>query len=162
MKLDKTTLIIFIGFLIVAIAVSVASVIMLQKEQTPQPQNIDVKTYYIPSYNIVYNISKFVNTTIYELPDKNFVLIVYSSKKLDFDINETYEIAKAYNLAVYLYDIEKPWFGLKITENTTIPLIPFVPIPAIICVHNDTAHVLFGDSLKDKQNILLLMEKCIG
>jgi len=134
---------------ILAIIVSAVTILTINK---PQP------TIPIPTYSIVYNISDFVDTHIFKIRDSRLVFIFYSSEKMNYNISEAVKVAKAYNFSVYLYDLSKPWYGVMLTENFTIPLIPNLPLNSIICINEGEAYYLLSDT--QLEDIILLIDKC--
>jgi len=134
---------------ILAIIVSAVTILTVNKQQV---------TIAIPTYSIVYNISDFVDTHVFRVKDSRLVFIFYLSGKSDYNISEAYKVAKAYNFSVYLYDVNKPWYGLMLAENFTIPLIPYLPPNSVICINEGKVYYLLGDS--NLEDIILLIDKC--
>jgi len=134
---------------ILAIIVSAVTILTINRPPITIP---------IPTYSIAYNISDFVDTHIFKVKDDRLVFIFYMSSGSDYHISEAYKVAKAYNFSVYLYDVNKPWYGLMLAENFTIPLIPDLPPNSIICINEGKIYYLLGSS--NLEDIILLIDKC--
>lgn len=134
---------------ILAILVSAVTILTVNRPQVTIP---------IPTYSIVYNISDFVDAQIFKLKDERLVFIFYLSDASSYNISEAVKVARAYNFSVYLYDINKPWYGLMLAENFTIPLIPNLPPNSIICINEGKAYYLLNDL--NLEDIILLIDKC--
>ena len=129
-----------------------------------EQQQVKTKVYIIPTYSIYYNITDYIRPTIYKLNmTPPFVLIFYRASNPLFDINETVDFISNYNATVLLYNLERPWFGLQLTKNVTLALIPLLPLPSVLCVDkNYTVHAILGRQVTDKETLLTILHKCLN
>jgi len=114
-----------------------------------------------PTYNIQYNYTKLVKPKIFVINQSRYIFLVYSHTHPFKSVGYVYEAAKIYDLPVLAYDIDNPWYGLKLSNNTTIPLVPLSFVPGVFCVNGNNVVYFYlrGAKLED---VLDFISKCVN